>query len=397
MIKLPEFNIDPQQLISINADVLKDIYEIIASVPWDEIARVLAFILVGILCLDVIFFVNDRIIASAAARRVREHHLTIRNNGNTPSIFMLRPMGLPKDMAIDFYSGGNPMICVTRKKKNEEPAAEKASEKPASQAGSGSPAGGKNNAGGALIPDLSDPMKPVDTVRNAATEVGKKTGLIAAILGTIASLLPFRSKALQDGANSLKNVQQTSSQTVGTINNKINSADTLKRQVGNLGPKNADAGKLTAKAGEIRLNAGEQDPGIEPGEASAYNTPSYVSDFVYDEKVWKKNRGKTDEKGGSLNYAQSQLLKPGESVRIDMKIREWNSDVESFSRLYKIEIWQIPQTDQHFAAPRQSVSGIVTFSRISHLDRFIPMMEISALIILMCSLIAVCSKFLFSM
>jgi len=68
----------------------------------------------------------------------------------------------------------------------------------------------------------------------AVDKVGRKAGLFASILGTIATLLPFKIPGLQDTQSSLKNFQQETNTAIGTVNTKVNAVNTLADQVGKL-------------------------------------------------------------------------------------------------------------------------------------------------------------------
>ena len=346
----------------------------VRSIRWDALIRLLSCALLGLGLILFVLYLNDKVFEHYWNRRRKIHHLTIRNLGNTPSIFLLRVVSLPRQLTIRFTVGGSPMIITTQKKKETSAPEKQQSREP-------EPASAENgkrtsNNSGELIPDLSDPWKQMDntkeavqktagTAKKTAMEAAKTSGLMASILGTISTLLPFGNKAMKTGQEALKGFQQDTNQAVTLVSNKVNNVDTLKKQTGKLASKVPDMAKI--KADELFTAEDDLDE-----EESAKHNIGQLRDFIYDEDAWRKSIDKKDESGRELNYAQSRILEPGDSMKIDVEIRNRSGNLSPVSLLYKIEIWQVPQTNLNLAAPRQTVSGVVAYPAISPFEQFIP-------------------------
>jgi hypothetical protein len=117
--------------------------------------------------------------------------------------------------------------------------------------------------------------------------------------------------------------------------------------------------------------------------------------FVYDEEVWNKNIGKVDELGGSLNFFQSKILNPGESMKIDVEIMNLSESAAAVSHLYKIEVLQIPQTRVPLTAPNHYVNGIVIYEKVAQIERILPQMIVVGLVILSLQIVAAISNLVF--
>ncbi len=362
-------------------------------INWGNIFRVCSFFLVAFALLTLIFYINDVVFVKYREMRIRRHQLTITNEGNTPSIFLFRPVELPRNVSIYFMVYGSPMIYVTRNMgeiKNEDKAAEaeKAAEQETAQSGKS-----ENGQGGGLIPDLNNPLDIRETVNKGANKVRKDTGLLASILSGISVLLPGKNKTLDAGASALKGVQQDITDTTASLNSKANSADLLKSQVGSLsdelGPKDAK-GKSS--------NTGKKEtPGVQPHEQIQPKVPEFIElkDMIYDEEFWKqaKNEKRTEELGE--NYAQSQILKPGESMKIDLELRHLSTGTDAITHMYKIEVLQLPQSKLILSAPRQYINGIVAFPKIPITKQILPGWMVVNAIFVAVWILAISSRIIF--
>ncbi len=372
---------------------------LIHSIDWGRIARIGFFNMFSIVMIVSLFLANERIFNFFMRRRVKKHRMTLRNRGNVPSIFLFRTVDLPKQLAVRYRIGQSLMIMVTQKPK-EVPQAKQAPEEKAAAEAVPVSSGNADDPGG-LIPDLNKPLEKKQTVGETAEkavkavgQTGKKFGLLAGILGSISNLLPGRSKALNEAQSALKGVQQDANNLVGTVNQKTGNINTLVNQVGSLAPdslkQQASGLKDEAVAGLKQGTLSFSDSGDEE-----YRQSFGLHDFSYDEEEWSKNIGKTDESNGSLVYAQSKVLNPGESMTVDIEIMNLSESNVPITYMYRIEVLQMPQTRLPLAAPRQYINGIVVFPRISRLSRVLPVGIVIILVIIAIQLIAGLSYLLF--
>ncbi|MBQ6510306.1 MAG: hypothetical protein IJI07_12600 [Flexilinea sp.] len=376
----------------------REMNDMLSHIDWPQIMKIVIFIALAGGLTIMLLVANDRIFARYNAKRIKKHHLTIRNNGNVPSIFLFRTIDLPKQLAIRFRVGDMPMIWVSRKntpiQQPEEVKAEEPEQVSVSQ---------KASTETALVPDLKNPFseaadtagKAASGAKKAVTDVGKKAGFIAGIISSFTSLFGIKSDTLSGAQGSLKNVQQQSNEMIQTVNSKAGTAETLTNQVKSIVPEDSFR---NAANGAV---SGTQAPGSVGGaEVMARDTlnlsqPAGSRDLVFDEDVWRNNIGKVDEKGGDLNYAMSKTLEPGESLKIDLDIMNISNSSAPISLMYKIEVVQIPQTKLQLAAPKEYVNGIVIYPKISVWSRIIPYAVIIALIIISLQLLAGYSHLIF--
>lgn len=391
-------------------DIFKRMNMILSDINWIQIIKIAMFIALAVGLTIVLLVANDKVFEYYNSKRIKKHHLTIRNNGNVPSIFLLRTVDLPKQLVIRFRVGDLPMIWMSRKEAPKAQPEEEITEAPEE-----APAG-RRSTETTLVPDLKDPFsnavdaagKAVTGARKTASNVGKTTGLFAGIINSVTSLFGVKSEGLQNAQGALKDVQQVSNQAIQSVNTKLGTADTLSNQVGSLIPKNVipDAAKGIVsdvkKAGSAvsALQQSEAFPGSVGPELKENGTmnlsqPVGARDFVYDEEVWRSNLGKVDEEGGDLNYAMSKTLQPGESMRVDVDIMNTSRSSAPVSLMYKIEIQQIPQTKLQLAAPKEYISGIVIYPKISVMSRIIPYTVVVGLIVISIQLLAGYSHYIF--
>lgn len=384
-------------------DTFKQINLMLSNVDWPQIIKIALFVGLAIGLTILLLLANDKIFAYYNSKRIKKHHLTIRNNGNVPSIFLLRTVDLPKQLAVRFRVGDMPMIWVSRKEATAPRQEESESEAPKQE--KQAPAG-KTASDTSLVPNLQDPFaaaknaaeETVNTGRKAVTEVGKKAGTIAGIISSVTSLFGVKSPELQNAQSSLKNVQQQSNEAIQSVNNKLGTVDTLSNQVGSIVPKDA-----VANAGKSALSGVQQggpvsgSGGTDPvtGNTMDNSQSSGARDFVFDEEVWRSNLGKVDAEGGDLNYAMSKTIQPGESMQIDVDIMNISDRSDPVSLMYKIEVLQVPQTNLQLAAPKEYVNGIVIYPKISLWSRIMPSALIVAMIVISLQLLAGYSHFVF--
>lgn len=363
-------------------DFVDELARRLREVDWETMGKVCSVIVVSLLLVSLLVLINDRMFEASVKRRMKTHHLTIRNDGNSASVYLLHTVDLPKTLAIRFRIDGNPMIWVSFDGgRNQEPEQKEAAQPAAVH--SPEKQDSKQKSGSELVPNLNDPLKPVQTVSKAASEVGKKAGFFASILSTISVLLPSMPSELKDAQSALKGVQQDSNALVGQINTKTNAVNTLGDQLGKL-PGADKVGGMVQSSGidpaQMAKSAAMEDP--QQADRSGGSLKDDVNpedgnlalgkNFVYDEEIWRKNIGKEDDNGGALNYAQSKVLEPGESMKIDIEIMNLSESTAPVSQLYKIEVIQVPQTRLHLSSVSRILNGIVMFEKVSEFSRIFP-------------------------
>ena len=372
----------------------------LANANWGQFLRVGLFLMLSMFLFSMSVFLTNWIFDFYTKNKTRVHHLKIQNKGNTPSIYLLRTIDLPQQLAVRFRSGGKPMIWVSQKdtvaeeeqkhKKEEEKQLAEAVQKTETQA---------------LIPDLNAPMEKegvtigdtVKVTKNELQNVGKKAGFVASFLGNIANLLPFKSPQISQAQAQLKDIQQGTNEAIGAINTKAGSVNSLQSQVGSLGiktqiPDDAKAMINSGMQAEIKDIAVQGDR--KPDDKSLSNRVA-MRNFVYDEDVWHSNLGKVDSMGGSLNYVQSRILNPGEAMDIDIEILNMNEASRTISLVYKLEVIQVPQTRLPIAAPHEFIRGTVVCPKNSLLRRLGPFLVEMLLVIIAIQILALYSHIVF--
>lgn len=401
-----------------NSDFVGELFNSISriSVPieWTRVLKVCFILVIALLMAGSLFFVNDWIFERYSNRRIKRHKLTITNHGNTSSIFLLRAVELPKSLAIRFRVNGMPLIRVTYASK-EETAKKPAPEKDVTVIDVAPSKDEDKEHMKSLIPDLNDPMelkkkkdalpKPEDAVgvvTKNINDVGKKAGFFASILSNIASLLPVRSSGLQEAQASLKGLQQDATQLTSAIGTKVNTFDSLGDQLGKL----SGADKLTAAAKSVTPmvksgipSAMQAAGGMNINESGSMlqvqDESLHIKNFIYDEEVWNRNIGKVDELGDSLNFFQSKILAPGESMKVDVELMNLSDSPAAVSHLYKIEVLQIPQSRLTLTVPNRYVNGVVIYEKMSRIERLMPQILILGLVIISIQIIAGISYLIF--
>lgn len=399
-------------------DFVNELSSRLKAVDWVTMFKVSGVMVVSMLLVSGLVLINDRMYEASIKRRLKVHHLTIRNDGNSPSVYLLHTVDLPKTLAVRFRIDGNPMIWVSfdagRGEKPEQ-LPEQVQQAPVRQEQVTEDDSDKNKVHSNLVPNLNDPLKPVQEITKTASEVGKKAGFFASILSTLSVLLPFIPSPLKEAQSALKGVQQDANTLVGQINTKTNAVNTLGDQLGKL-PGADKAGTLGDQVGKLpgtdKVGTLVQSSGIDPqkmakdavmndaNQAYRYSGNLKVAgnaddgnlvlgkNFVYDEEIWRKNIGKEDDNGGALNYAQSKVLEPGESMKIDIEIMNLSESTSPISQLYKIEVVQVPQTSMHLSSVSRFLNGIVMFQKVSELSRVLPSVISFILILVAVQIIA---------
>ena len=356
------------------------------AVDWMTMFKVCGVMVVSMLLVSILVLINDRMYEASIKRRMKVHHLTIRNDGNTPSVYLLHTVNLPKTLAIRFRIDGNPMIWVsfdTGRGEQPEQLPEQVQQAPVKPEPVTETEESPKSDASNLVPNLNDPMKPIQAVTKTVSEVGKKAGFFASILSTLSVLLPFVPSSLKDAQSSLKGVQQDTNSLVGQINTKTNAVSTLGDQLGKL--PGADKVGALVQPPAVDSQQMVQDAVMSDADRSyrsggAMKEPENADDgnlvlgnnFVYDEELWRRNIGKEDDNGGALNFAQSKVLEPGESMKIDIEIMNLSESAAPISQLYKIEVVQVPQTRLHLSSVSRFLNGIVMFDKVSELSRVMP-------------------------
>ena len=376
----------------------------LSRVNWEAIAKVGFFNLASIALIVMLFMIYDRLFNYFQERRIKRHKLTIRNKGNVPSIFLLRSIDLPKELTVRFRVGESSMILVSQKPEATEE--EKQPEEAAQNVPAETQLPETDGSASELIPNLNKPFDPVKAISETTEKgmkevgkIGKKVGLLAGILGTISSLIPWRSPKLNQAQSALKGIQQDANNVIGTVNQKTGNINTLSNQFTSLVPddvkKKAADVKKEAAAG---LQQGMMMPaagGNADSQAADYQRTFGLKNFSYDEEVWSSNIGKTDANNGSLIYAQSKILKPGESMQVNVELMNLSESNVPITFMYKIEVLQIPQTKLPLAAPRQFISGVVAFPKVSRLTRVLPVGIVVFMLIFAIQMLAGLSYLLF--
>ncbi|MBR6090903.1 MAG: hypothetical protein IKP86_13280 [Anaerolineaceae bacterium] len=390
------------------SSLIAELNNLTNQVNWGLILKYTSLVFFTMILCGMLLFLNDRIFEYYSNRRVKRHKLTIRNEGNTASVYLLRTVNLPDTLAVRFRINGYPMIWLSQKLK-ETKNAEAASEQTAENSKNENQRW-KSESGKDLVPNLSNPMDAVSATTKSISEVGKKAGFFASLFSNIANLLPWKTPGLSEAQQSLKGLQQNTSNLTGSINVKVNTANSLGDQLGKIVPKD--------KMGEL-VQTGQMEPssltnavGVSDNMQAVQGSGGYDAmtqeangifgstdvnsyDFVYDEKVWKNNIGKKDESGGSMNFAQTKKLEPGESMVIDVEIMNISDSAAAVSHFYKLEILQVPQSNLHLSIVSRYINGIVIFEKVSQLERILPPTIVLCMVIGVIQLIALYSYIIF--
>ena len=72
------------------------------DIDWETMGKVCSVMVISMLLVSLLVLINDRMYESSMKRRMKIHHLTIRNDGNSASVYLLHTVDLPKTLAIRF-------------------------------------------------------------------------------------------------------------------------------------------------------------------------------------------------------------------------------------------------------------------------------------------------------
>ncbi|MBQ6343605.1 MAG: hypothetical protein IJI41_10815 [Anaerolineaceae bacterium] len=390
--------------------VLDSLSKLDIDVNWIRIIKVCFILVLSMVIAIALFLLNDSLFGYIMKRRTKRHKLTITNNGNTSSVFLLRAVDIPSNLAFRFSANGNPMLKVTYSaKKDIQPEDSSVDYEKTAPA---LPDAEDSEQSHVLIPDLNDPMgktkkdanvakEAVGTVTKTINNIGRKAGFFASIASNITTLLPVKLPGLQAAQNSLKDFQQEATQTTAAITTKTNTVESLGNQLGQLPMADKLSGAAKSMGQEAAQAAGQMannaysvnTAGTTSGFAGAETLTS--KNFIYDENVWLHNADNDEKESGLINYYQSKVLEPSESMKVDIEIANFSENTSAVSHLYKIEILQFPQSNLHLTAPSHYVNGIVIFKKVTRFDRIFPFVLVTGLVILSVQLISLLSKIVF--
>ena len=390
--------------------VLDSLSKLDIDVNWIRIIKVCFILVLSMAIAIALFLLNDSLFGYIMKRRTKRHKLTITNNGNTSSVFLLRAVDIPSNLAFRFSVNGNPMVKVTYSaKKDIQPEDSSVDYEKTAPA---LPDAEDSAQSHVLIPDLNDPMgktkkdaniakEAVGTVTKTINDIGRKAGFFASIASNITTLLPVKLPGLQAAQNSLKDFQQEATQTTAAITTKTNTVESLGNQLGQLPMADKLSGSAKSMKEEASKAAGQMinnaysvnAAGTASGFAGAETLGS--KNFIYDENVWLHNADNDEKESGLINYYQSKVLEPSESMKVDIEIANFSENTSAVSHIYKIEILQFPQSNLHLTAPSHYVNGIVIFKKVTRFDRIFPFVLVTGLVILSVQLISLLSKIVF--
>ncbi len=342
-------------------EFLSQVTYLIRAVNWSVVIRAFFILIVGVVIAVWLLRWCDNYMSRLATYRIKRHKLSIVNAGNLPSVYLLRSVSLPDNIALRFRSNGQPMIWITRLDKDDIEAREKAEKEEAGEdtlPEQTAEAAENQSPSANLIPDLNNPLKNLKAAEMNLKSKARKVSRISTFLTNVASLFNIKNSAINKAASTLKDAAQTTTQTLTGMDSNLAKASNLMNQAGGFIPEKPE-------------DRGEQDAAAENGsEAPSDENELTITDFsmakhfTYDEAVWRKNMTRRDKFGGSMIYAQSELIKPGETLDVEVEILNMDESGAPLTLGYGIEITQIPRSKTTFTAPRQTVDGVVTFPKL---------------------------------
>ncbi len=355
--------------IQVFREFLTQITLLIRTVNWSLVLRVFFIFVVGIGLSVGLLIWCDKYMKHVSSSRIKRHELRIVNAGNLPSVYLLRSCALPDSIEIRFRSNGQPMIWITRpdeddsedrKHEETEQAAENEIVEEAPQPTEERAVSSK------LIPDLNHPMKSLKAVENEVKAGARKASRVSTFLSNVMSLFNVNNTVLNKAASTLKDTAQTTTQQLTGMDANWAKGANLVNQAGDFvsssAAKATNQGTEDAVLGTFNETGAAQEP-EEPLNKLSLSDLSMVRNFTYDEETWRKNMTRRDKFGGSLIYAQSELIKPGEALDVEVEILNKDESGAPLTLGYTIEITQVPRSKAAFTAPRQTVDGVVTFPK----------------------------------
>lgn len=350
-------------------EFLTQITLLIRTVNWSIVLRVFFIFVVGISLSVGLLIWCDKYMKRVSSSRIKRHELRIVNAGNLSSVYLLRSYALPDNIEIRFRSNGQPMIWITRldaddsEDRKHEEKEQAAGNKTVEEAPQPT---GERAAGSKLIPDLNNPMKSFKTAENKVKAGARKTSRVSTFLSNVMSLINVNNSVLNKAASALKDTAQTTTQTLTGMDANWAKGANLINQAGDFvsgsTAKITKPGAADAPA-ETDNGSGAEKAPEEALDRLSLSDLSMVKNFTYDEETWRKNLTRRDKFGGSLIYAQSELIKPGEALDVEVEILNKDESGAPLTLGYTIEITQVPRSKVAFTAPRQTVDGVVTFPK----------------------------------
>ncbi len=344
-------------------EFLSQVTYLIRTVNWGVVIRAFFILIVGVIIAVWLLSWCDNYMSRLAKNRIKRHKLSIVNAGNLPSVYLFRSVSLPDNIAIRFRSNGQPMIWITRLDKDDLAAREKEEKKESGEDVLPEPAAeaaANQSASAKLIPDLNNPMKNLKAAEMNVKTKARKASRVSTFLSNVTSLFNVKNSVINKAASTLKDAAQITTQTLTGMDSNLAKASSLMNQAGGFIPDKA--------ADQVKQGAADalQKDSEAPSEADepALTEFSMAKNFTYDEAVWRKNMTRRDKFGGSMIYAQSELINPGETLDVEVEILNMDESGAPVTLGYGIEITQIPRSKAAFTAPRQTVDGVVTFPKL---------------------------------
>ena len=345
-------------------ELLAQVTFLIRTVNWGVVIRAFFILIVGVIIAVWLLAWCDNYMSRLSKKRIKRHKLSIVNVGNLPSVYLLRSVSLPDNIAIRFRSNGQPMIWITRLDQDDIAAREKAEKKEAAEDALPEPAAeaaANQSSSSKLIPDLNNPMKNLKAAEQNVKTKARKASRISTFLSNVTSLFNVKNSVINKAASTLKDAAQTTTQTLTGMDSNLAKASSLMNQAGSFIPDKA-AEQVKQGAADALQSVGAEAPS--EADEPALTEFSMAKNFTYDEAVWRKNMTRRDKFGGSMIYAQSELINPGETLDVEVEILNMDESGAPVTLGYGIEITQIPRSKTTFTAPRQTVDGVVTFPKL---------------------------------
>ncbi len=342
-------------------EFLSQVTYLIRTVNWSVVIRAFFILIVGVVIAVWLLRWCDNYMSRLATYRIKRHKLSIVNAGNLPSVYLLRSVSLPDNIALRFRSNGQPMIWITRLDKDDIEAREKAEKEEAGEdtlPEQTAEAAENQSPSANLIPDLNNPMKNLKAAEMNLKSKARKVSRISTFLSNVTSLFNIKNSVINKAASTLKDAAQTTTQTLTGMDSNLAKASNLMNQAGGFIPEKP--------ADRVEQDAAAENGSEAPSDENELTITDFsmAKHFTYDEAVWRKNMTRRDKFGGSMIYAQSELIKPGETLDVEVEILNMDESGAPLTLGYGIEITQIPRSKTTFTAPRQTVDGVVTFPKL---------------------------------
>ena len=188
-------------------EFLAQVTYLIRTVNWGVVIRAFFILIVGVILAVWLLSWCDNYMSRLARNRIKRHKLSIVNVGNLPSVYLLRSVSLPDNIAIRFRSNGQPMIWITRLDQDDIAAREKAEKKEAAEDALPEPAAeaaANQSASAKLIPDLNNPMKNLKAAEMNVKSKARKASRVSTFLSNVTSLFNVKNSVINKAASTLK-------------------------------------------------------------------------------------------------------------------------------------------------------------------------------------------------